>query len=191
MKRTMLIFLMAVITTPLLAQDAVKKASPVKLLIRAALELGGDEIAEVYFTDGNTQSVKAGQGGSLGVGMQLAFAQEKLLIHTSAGIKYVTTSADNAHIRLTRIPVHLTAHYMVAPKLRIGGGVVTHRGIKFNADGIGDDLKFNGATGPMFEIAYSGVGLSYTAMKYTDEENNSYKANAIGLSFTLTVPNKK
>jgi hypothetical protein len=79
---------------------------------------------------------------------------------------------------------------MIAKKLRIGAGVATHRAIKFNTDGIAGDIKFDGATGPMFELAYAGIGLRYTAMKYKDQANYTYSANAIGLSFSLTVPNK-
>ena len=52
-------------------QEPVKKNSPVRFIIGAGLELGGDEVAEVYFTNGNTQSVRAGQGGSIAVGGQL------------------------------------------------------------------------------------------------------------------------
>ena len=175
------------------AQETTQKTivKPVRLLIEAALELGGDEVAEVYFTNGNTQSVKAGQGGSLAVGAQFQLPNlDKFLLRSTLGIKYVTTEADNVHIRLTRIPIHLTANWMLAKKLRIGAGVATHRSIRFKADGIGDDLKFDGATGPMFEISYGGVGLRYTSMKYKDDANHTYSANAIGLSFSLTVPNK-
>jgi len=186
------LFLFLFVSNILEAQQTTLKptASPVRLLIEAALELGGDEVAEVYFTNGNTQSVKAGQGGSLAVGAQFQFpGLDKFLLRSTLGIKYVTTEADNVHIRLTRIPVHLSANWMVAKKLRIGAGVATHRSIRFKADGIGDDIKFDGATGPMFEIAYGGVGLRYTIMKYKDEANYTYSANAIGLSFSLTVPN--
>lgn len=181
------------ISNALIAQETKQKTSikPLRLLIEAAFELGGDEVAEVYFTNGNTQSVKAGQGGSVALGAQFQFPNlDKLLLRSTIGIKYVTTEADNVHIRLTRIPIYLTANWMIARKLRIGAGVVTHRAIKFNADGIGDDIKLDGATGPMFEFAYAGVGLRYTAMKYKDQANNTYSANALGLSFSLTIPNR-
>ncbi|HWJ02578.1 MAG TPA: hypothetical protein VNU93_02790 [Verrucomicrobiae bacterium] len=154
--------------------------------------MGGDKITEVYFTNGEKQSVRAGQGGTLTVGAQVQVpGAERLLFHASAGIKYVTTQADNAHIRLTRVPVLLTANWMAAKKLRLGAGLATHRGIRFKADGIGDDVKFDAASGPMFEIAYSGIGLSYTAMNYKDEFNNTYSANAIGITVTGVIPAKK
>jgi hypothetical protein len=173
------------------AQEPVQKTLPLRFLIAGALELGGDEIAEVYFTNGNTQSVKAGQGGSIAVGGQLGLTKtEKLLLRATVGIKYVTTEADNVHVRLTRVPIHVTANYMAASKLRLGAGLAMHRAIKFNADGIGENITFDGANGPIFEIAYAGIGLSYTPMKYIDNKGNTYSANAIGLTFSLTIPNK-
>jgi hypothetical protein len=174
------------------AQTAQKKVYPVRLLITGALELGGDEVAEVYFTNGNTQSVNAGQGGSIAIGGQFAIpALEKLLLRATVGYKYVTTEADNAHIRLTRVPVQFTANWMLTNKWRLGGGLAMHRGIRFKADGIGKNISFDAAKGPVFEVAYRGIGLIYTAMKYKDEMNHTYSANAIGLTFSVTIPGAK
>jgi hypothetical protein len=189
--RPFLFFVLFFASGTLAAQQQAATTKPVHLLLEAALELGGDAVAEVYFTNGNTQSVNAGQGGSVAAGVQIQFPKlDKFLLRSTLGIKYVTTAADNAHIRLTRVPIHLTANWMIAKKLRLGGGIATHRAIKFHAGGLGQNIKFRGATGPMLELAYGGVGLRYTIMKYTDEYNNTYSANAIGLSFSLTVPNK-
>ncbi len=190
-KLTLFTLLTIAACTNVIAQEGQKKFTPVRFLIRGGLELGGDEVAEIYFTNGNTQSVKAGQGGTIAIGGQFQFTGlEKLLLRATAGIKYVTTAADNAHIRLTRIPINLTANWMVARKVSIGAGLAMHRNIKFKADGIGPDLTFEGASGPTFEIAYSGIGLTYTSMNYKDNMNNKYSANAVGLFFTIALPNK-
>ncbi|MDQ3279554.1 MAG: hypothetical protein M3Q06_14610 [Bacteroidota bacterium] len=185
----LLLFVFAAHTS--FSQEGTKKVSPVRLLIKGALELGGDDVAQIYFTNGDKQSVKAGQGGTLAVGGEFQIPSvEKLLFHATVGYKYVTTKAENAHIRLTRVPIQFTANWMVTKKLRLGAGMVTHQGIRFKADGIGQDTHFDGATGPTFEIAYSGIGLSYTAMTYKDPNQHSYSANAIGLTFSLTVPKR-
>lgn len=173
----------------LFAQETVKKETPVRLLITGGFELGGDEVAKVYFTNGNDQSVKAGQGGSIAVGGQFQLPKvERFLLRATVGFKYVTTAADNAHIRLTRVPIQVTGNWMAAKKLRLGAGLAMHTNIKFKADGIGEDLSFAGASGPTFEVAYSGIGLTYTVMTYKDNHKNTYSANAIGLSFSLTIP---
>jgi hypothetical protein len=173
------------------AQAPVKKLIPLRFLIAGALELGGDRVATVYFVNGNTQSVRAGQGGTLSIGAQYQLPTlPRLLFRGTAGIKYVTTAADNAHIRLTRFPIQLTANYMALPKLRIGAGWVTHQSITFKADGLGRDVTFSPSNGAVMEVAYAGVGLSYTLMRYRDQDNNVYSANAIGLIFSIAIPGK-
>lgn len=188
---SIIILLFAVSIQVSQGQEMEKRSSPVRLVIGAGFELGGDKVAEVYFTNGNTQSVRAGQGGSIVLGGQLHFpGVEQLFLRSTVGFKYVTTEADNVHIRLTRIPVHVTAHWMLTGKLGIGAGLASHRNIRFKADGIGEDINFKAATGPRFELAYNGIGLSYTSMKYQDNYNEKYSANAVGLWFMLTIPNK-
>jgi hypothetical protein len=173
------------------AQSDERKVSPVRFLIRGALDIGGDHVAEVYFTNGEKQSVKAGQGGSIAIGGEFQMPHaERLLLYATVGYKYVTTQADNVHIRLTRVPFLVTANWMLTKKLRLGAGVANHQAIRFKTDGLGEDISFGSATGPTFELAYSGIGLTYTAMTYKDQDKHSYSANAIGLSFILAIPKR-
>lgn len=169
------------------------QTSPWSFVLGTNLELGGDRVAEIYFTNGNTQSVRAGQGGHFYVGGQYRFpSAEKFGIRGTVGIKYVTTAADNAHIRLTRIPFQFTANVFPVGKLRVAVGLSMHTGIRYKADGIMENLTFKGATGPVIEIAYGGIGLTYTAMKYTNNEyGDVYSANAFGLSLSTTLGKKK
>ncbi len=181
------IILLTFLSSNMLAQEATKK-SPVRFLIGGALEFGGDEVAKIYFTNGEDQSVRAGQGGTISVGGQFQLPKEpRLLFRATLGFKYVTTQADNVHIRLTRVPLHFTANWMITDKIRAGVGLASHQNIKFKADGIGQDVTFNGANGPIFELAYRGIGLTYTPMKYKDQSKIIYSANAIGISFSTTI----
>lgn len=187
-KLTLILFIIVASKNLLFAQEAEKKKSPVRLLIAGTMEFGGDPVAEVYFTDGNTQSVKAGQGVSLGVGGQFQVPDlEKLLFRATVGYKYVTTAADNAHIRLTRVPINLTANWMAFKNLRVGAGLANQQNIQFKSDGMGQDVKLKGSTGPMIELAYHGIGLTYTALNYKDQQNINYSANAVGVSFSTTI----
>lgn len=190
-KTTLVFVLFFFVFNKTYSQGEVKKTSHLKFLIVSALELGGDKIAEIYFTNGEKQGVRAGQGISVGIGGQLQIpGADKFLLRSTVGFKYVTTAADNVHVRLTRVPIVISGSYMLSPKLRFGAGLSMHRVIRFKSGGLGDDYKFQGANGPTFEIAYAGVGLNYTAMKYKDQSNNSYSANAVGLSYSIAIPNK-
>lgn len=193
MRRLLTFILSTIILTSASSQDTspstANKQAKLRFLLTGALEFGGDEVAKVYFTNGKSQSVRAGQGGAIGAGLQIGFgASEKFLLRGTVGFKYVTTQAENAHIRLTRVPINLTANIMASKKFRIGAGVAIHNSIKFKADGIGPDFALKNSSGPIFEIAYRGIGVSYTAMKYTDNQNNKYSANAIGITFSGVFP---
>jgi hypothetical protein len=190
-KLTLICLLLFVVLNHSFAQEGEKKNPPLRLLLGGALELGGDRVAEVYFTNGNSQSVRAGQGGSIAVGGEFQVPKvDKLLLRGTVGFKYVTTEADNVHVRLTRVPIQFTANWMVAPKWRLGAGLSMHRAIRFKADGIGEDISFDSANGPVFEIAYRGIGLMYTVMKYKDQADMTYSANAIGITFSGVLPKR-
>ncbi|SEQ31444.1 hypothetical protein [Neolewinella agarilytica] len=165
------------------------KPTPVKLVLSGALEFGGDEVAEVLFTNGDSQSVNAGQGGSLFAGAQVHIPSlNQVFLRGTVGFKYVTTAAENVNIRMTRVPVLLTAHYLITDAIHIGGGLVMHTGIKFKADGLGADIPFDAAFGPRIEAGYKGLALTYTAQNYVSEDGDEYAANAFGISYTFTIP---
>lgn len=185
-----LLFVLLLIATNGLAQEENSKAK-LRFLVGGAIEFGGDEVAEVYFTNGDTQSVNAGQGISIAVGGELQLPKaEQLLLRATVGYKYVTTQADNAHIRLTRVPLNFTANWLIAEKVRIGAGLSVHTAINFKADGIGQDFSFDNALGPVFEVAYRGIGISYTIMKYVDQSDISYSANAFGITLSGVFPKR-
>ncbi|HLO36898.1 MAG TPA: hypothetical protein VK173_00265 [Lacibacter sp.] len=167
------------------AQTTANDQTPIRFLLGAAFEFGGDDLAEVYFTDGSVQKMNAGQGGTLFAGGQLRLNKsEKLFLRGSVGIKYLTTKADNVHIRLTRIPLQLSLNYMPAKKWRFATGIVSHQAIKLKFDGLGEDAAFKASPGLQLEAGYSLFALSYTFMKYKDVDNNTYNANAIGVTIS-------
>lgn len=161
-----------------------EKPSTVRLLISAALELGGESVAEIQFQDGDTQDVNAGQGGSIAVGIEVQPPSlDFLLFQGTIGIKYVTTEAENAHIRLTRFPIELTANFLITKDIKVGAGLSAHTNINFKADGVGPDNSFDNAVGPLFEASYAGFGLRYTQMTYTDEFGFDYDASSVGFFY--------
>lgn len=165
---------------------------PLRFLLTGAFEFGGDAIATVAFTNGDEQKVNAGQGVSVGAGVEFTAPKiEQLRLRATVGIKYVTTAADNAHIRLTRIPLIVSANYVIQEKWRIGMGLAMHSNIKFNADGLGDNFTLKNSSGPVFEVAYKWIGISYTSMKYKDQFGESYNANAFGVTLSGVIPGRK
>jgi hypothetical protein len=98
-----------------------------KFLIEGGIDYGGDEILQVFFTNGEDQTMRAGQGGFIAVGGQLEIANVKqLMLRATIGLKYNTTAAENANIRLTRLPVTLTPFWKINNDFRMGVGLTTH-----------------------------------------------------------------
>ena len=174
------------------AQTTSANQKPLRFLLGGALEFGGDNLAEVYFTDGSVQKMNAGQGGTVFAGGELRLTKsEKLFLRGSVGIKYLTTKADNANIRLTRIPLQLSLNYMPVKKWRFATGIVSHQAINLKFDGLGQDAKFTSVPGLQFEAGYGLFALSYTLMTYKDADNASYRANAIGITISGVINKRK
>ena len=191
-KLTCALFLVTAAAGSSTGQELTIKPSPFSFLVGIAAELGGEEIAVTHFTDGQTQSMPAGQGISLALGGQYRIPQaEKFLLRGTIGYKYIGTMATDANINLSRLPLIFSVNYMAAKKLRLSAGLTNHQIIRFNADGYGEDAKFKSAAGPILEIAYHGIGLTYTAMTYKDSQNLRYAANSIGLTLSETIGRKK
>ena len=156
------------------------------LSLGGALELGGDQVAQVYFTNGEDQSVNAGQGGSILVGLEYGF-NKFFSIRSVLGYKYVTTAATNANITLTRFPMRFSGVVHFSPKWWASAGYATQQRIVFKGDGIIDNFKLSTSGGPHIEFGYDNFFLNYTGMKYTDNLNAEYNASCFGIGFLFPL----
>lgn len=162
-----------------------------KFLIEGGGEFGGDEILTVFFEDGDNQKMRAGQGGFLTLGGQFEFRETKnFMLRASIGIKYTTTAADNANIRLTRIPIHLMPYWVIKEDFRLGVGITSHQNVRLKGDGFVEDIDFKGTLGTRFEIGYKWVAVTYTILDYKSEMGQKISANSLGLSFSYVFSNK-
>lgn len=193
MIRSFFVLLLAqlLLNTQVKAQQS-QRPLTAKFLVEAGVEYGGDEILQVFFTNGEDQTMRAGQGGTIAVGGEFQFSQVKqLMLRTSIGLKYNTTAADNANIRLVRFPFHFTPFYKINNDFRLGVGVTTHLNPNLKGDGFLADIAYKSSVGPRFEFGYKWIALTYTALKYKDEKGESFSANSFGASVSFTFPNKK
>lgn len=187
--------LLALAALPLAAAAAAAQETPAPprsgpflgLVVEAAGEVGGDDVATVFFEDGSTQSVASGQGVTIAVGGQVRPTYNSPLgLRGTVGLKYVTTKATNADITLTRVPLELVATYNLTPDVWIGGGAVRHAAVRFRSDGVGDNVDFDDANGATVELGWRWVALTYTAIRYRDTDGLEYDASSAGLSFVHT-----
>ncbi len=165
--------------------QAQSKSLTARWFVEGAAEFGGDEIIEVEFVEGGTQSIYAGQGGSIHLGGQFSHPDyPKFMGRASIGYKYTTTAAENVDLTLTRVPIQLTAFYLPDNHFRLGLGLSSHQSVAFDGGGVVGNINFDPALGSRIEIGYDFVSVTYTFMKYKVESGPSISANAIGFAFS-------
>lgn len=172
---------------PVFAQS-VDKPSPVKFLAGGALELGGDRAGWITNEAGETQVIRGAQGVSLVGGVRLRLPKvERFMVDATVGYKYWRTFTDGAHVRMTRIPVHLTAHYWLNDNFRVGLGVLTDRNIRFRADGLGEDHDYDPSLGTKIEIGWRNLALGYTRMRYYGATDRDRCAGGFGITCLVAL----
>lgn len=151
-----------------------------------ALEFGGDDVATVSFTDGSTQDVKAGQGVAFAIGGHYRRSEfSPYDFRATIGYKYVTTQATNADITLTRFTYEFSAIRNLNQKWWLGGSLIHHSNISFDADGLGPDGDFEDSTGFGLRVGYGIFALAYKKLSYTPEGgSDDFDASNIGFQIT-------
>ncbi|MGY6523392.1 MAG: hypothetical protein ACXIUD_16800 [Mongoliitalea sp.] len=176
--------------TQVFSQNAEKPVS-VKLLIEGGFEFGGDEILQVFFTNGGDQTLRAGQGINLGIGGEMQFANFRhLMIRSAIGLKWTPTAADDANIMFLRFPVHFTPFWKINEDFRFGVGITTHLNPKLRGDGFFPDVTYTSTTNPRFEFGYKWFALTYTPMTYQNRQD-IFSGNSIGIYLSGTLPNRR
>lgn len=154
-------------------------------LAQMDLDFGGDDLATVAFTDGETQNVKAGQGVAFGIGGYFRpAASVPFELQAILGYKMVFTAADNADIKVTRSTFQLNGIYRFANEWYAGGGLMHHMGPELNGDGFFEDIEFDDATGFTAEVGWRWIGLHYTKLDYSSEGYLDADASHVGVRFT-------
>ena len=161
---------------------------PVAFVVEGALELGGDDLLKVGFTNGGSQTVKAGQGGTLAVGAEaMPFGTMPVRVRGTVGFKFVGTAADNANIFFTRFPVEALMSYVLPGGAHVGAGYTVHLAPRLHGDGFLPDRSFDTAHGPTAEVGWKWVALTYTALSYRDEAGVTFDGSVPGVSFTYRI----
>lgn len=158
----------------LLAGGAMADGLKVRAVLGGGFTFGGDKIAEVEFSDGSSETVKAGGFTQLHGGVELQFTPT-VSAQATIGYQSDKASADNGSIKFSRQPFELLGHYRLNDTVRLGGGVRYVKGTKISASGAGltyvGNESFEPATGTVLEAEFmmsNSVGLKtrYVSEKY-------------------------
>ena len=152
-------------------------------LVQGSLEFGGDRVADVYYTNGESQTLRAGQGVGAAVGGHYRFAHSPFDLSASVGFKYVTSLARNADIHINRAVIDLQGTYWLNESTWVSAGPVVHTGGGFSGGGLAPDLNFDTSTGGSIRLGWRWVGFVYTNIRYTDQFGDRLDASSGGVQF--------
>lgn len=145
---------------------------------------GGDELANVTFVSGNSESINA--GGLLSLSMGLVFDHGDFTTRFKYGIKADTIEATNGSIDWTRNIADLLIMYKATEDVQMGIGLTYHSNVELSGSGVVAGLaEFDNAVGFLAEIDYfwdakSYIGLSFTSIDY-ERNGLSFNGNSFGV----------
>lgn len=159
-------------------------ASPIAFVIEGGVEYGGDKIVDLLFANGDTQTLRAGQGGTIAAGLQFQPASvPRFSVAATVGYKFVTNASSNASIGMSRIPIEVTGRWKLDPDWWIGAGLVRHAAVKIEGDGFFPDADLDASTGATLELGWRWAALTYTGIDYTDPVGQKFDGGSFGVSF--------
>lgn len=165
-------------------------AAEVKPFLKAGIDLGGDRIVDVVFTDGSRDSIKANEGFYFGGGASIVNDAGTIEVELSVSYKTAAVTGDNGDVDFGRFPLEALIFYRLE-KFRLGGGLTYH--VDPNVDGSGIlssvNLDFDNALGLVLQGDYRfgehfTLGLRYTSIKYEASApfSGSVKGNGLGIT---------
>jgi hypothetical protein len=158
----------------------------VRPLIGIGLTFGGDKLATADFTDGTSDTIRAGGLVTFYGGVEFR-ATDVLAVQATVGYHVDDTrAASNGSIRFSRYPVDVLALFSINDKVRLGGGVEFVNSPKLTGSGaVGSfTVEFKNSVGLVLEGEYlftRNFGMKARAASHTfkikgssEEVNGSY-----------------
>lgn len=173
MKKSMAIVALSLLMTGGAMADGLK----VRGVLGGGFTFGGDKITEVTFSNGDSETLKAGGFTQLHGGVELQFTPT-VSAQALIGYHSDSVSADNGDIKFSRQPFELLGHYRVSDTVRLGGGLRYVKGAKIRASGAGltyaGNESFDPAVGTVLEAEFMlspafGLKTRYVSEKYESE----------------------
>jgi hypothetical protein len=148
-------------------------ANEVRPLVRMAVDVGGDTIVDLIYTNGDTTTLKGGQLVTFSGGLVYRPQGKDFMLEATLGYKFDKANGSNGTVEFTRFPLDVIASYP-AGSHRVGGGLTFHMNPKYRCDVSGvcaDNIQFSNAMGLVLQYGYNfgtgfDVGARVTSIKY-------------------------
>lgn len=139
---------------------------------------GGDKLATVQFSDGTTESVRAGGLLQLGAGFLFQPSGAPLALQATFNYHVDDVSARNGSLTFRRYPLEVIGYVMPAPYLRFGAGprFVFAPELESDFPGQNSTVRFKDTVGVVLEAGFRPVGQLWVNARFVAEK---YKVDSI------------
>jgi hypothetical protein len=144
----------------------------VRGVVGGGFTFGGDTIASVSYTNGDSASVHAGGLIAINGGLELQFTP---LVSAQAlvGYHFDRTNASNGDVKFERYPVEFLGHFRVNDWFRLGGGARYTSGATLRATGYASnylsDVDFKPTWGSVVEGEFFPLKNFGIKVRYVSE----------------------
>jgi len=162
---------------------------PVGVLLRMGLDAGGDELASVEFSNGDSTKVRAGGLVSFAGGI-LFHPDAPFALEGTIGYKIDQAKAENGKISFSRVPVDVIASFAHGGH-RLGAGGTIHLSPTYSCkvDGFCDgSVSYDNALGGIVQYAYGWgrdhgfeLGVRGTLISYKRNGLPTLSGNCVGV----------
>lgn len=165
---------------------------PFKFVLGAGLTGGGATLANVTYTNGDTDNIKAGGLVMLYGGVETRVG-DLVRLQATFGYHIDDTNASNGRVRFSRYPIDVLALYPVSDKVRLGAGAQFVQNPKLKGSGVasGVNQEYKSTVGFILEGEYlftPAIGLKLRGVSEKYEESNTgvkVNGNHFGLLFNF------
>lgn len=147
---------------------------------------GGDKLAEVRYSNGDRESIRAGGLGHLAAGVVWQPTATPLSVQATVGWHFDNISARNGDITFSRVPIEVLGYFTGVPNWRFGGGArfIRDARLETDVDGFSDTVRYKDTTGLVLEAGYRIAPRGWVNLRYTDEEYEAKSFNGFNVTPT-------
>jgi hypothetical protein len=175
--------LAAVAFAPLSRAQGLPSAGHFGPVLEVSGEFGGDNVVEVFYRDGTSQNIKAGQGVTVAAGLHYQPPEFPIDFAATAGYKFVRTEAYDTDLGMDRVVIKLTGTYMLPNHFWVDAGPVWHTDVHLNGAGYIPDVDFDQAVGVTVGVGWRWLGLTYTNIHYSSPVTGTVDGSNGGVTF--------
>lgn len=159
----------------------------------AGLTAGGDKLATVQWSNGDSTNIKAGGLVDLRAGVDVKLGDTPFAVQASIGWFVHRAGGSNGSVTFERFPIELLGTWRAAEQWRFGAGLRRAGNAKLKGRGVASNIgttSYDANTGVVVEGEWLfatryGVALRYVSEEYTAPNGTKADGSHVGVRFNV------